>query len=61
MDENIVRSAPLFAALDDDGKQAVLDSMTQEDFHRGSVVFREGDQGDRLFIIASGKIKVGHA
>ncbi|MDU1123493.1 MAG: cyclic nucleotide-binding domain-containing protein, partial [Dermabacter sp.] len=61
VDENIVRSAPLFAALDDDGKQAVLDSMTQEDFHRGSVVFREGDQGDRLFIIASGKIKVGHA
>ncbi|MDO5645108.1 MAG: Crp/Fnr family transcriptional regulator [Dermabacter sp.] len=61
MDENIVRSAPLFAALDDDGKQAVLDSMTQEDYHRGSVVFREGDQGDRLFIIGNGKVKVGHA
>lgn len=61
MDENIVRSAPLFAALDDDGKQAVLDSMTQEDYHRGSTVFREGDQGDRLFIISSGKVKVGHA
>lgn len=61
MDENIVRSSPLFAALDDDGKQAVLSSMTQEDFHRGSIVFREGDPGDRLFIIASGKIKVGHA
>ena len=24
-------------------------------------MFREGDQGDRLFIIASGKVKVGHA
>ncbi|MBV7412498.1 Crp/Fnr family transcriptional regulator [Dermabacteraceae bacterium P13115] len=61
MDENIVRSAPLFAALDDDAKAAVLASMQQEDYHRGAVLFREGDPGDRLYIIASGKVKVGHA
>ncbi|WP_422115573.1 Crp/Fnr family transcriptional regulator [Brachybacterium sp. UNK5269] len=61
MDENIVRSSPLFAALDDDGKQAVLASMKQEDYHRSAIIFREGDPGDRLFIIGAGKVKVGHA
>ena len=61
MDENIVRSSPLFAALDEDGKQAVLASMKQEDYHRSATIFREGDPGDRLFIIGSGKVKVGHA
>ena len=61
MDENIVRSSPLLAALDEDGKQAVLASMKQEDFHRSAVIFREGDPGDRLFIIGAGKVKVGHA
>ncbi|MFC5277129.1 Crp/Fnr family transcriptional regulator [Brachybacterium sacelli] len=61
MDENIVRSSPLFAALDEDGKQAVLASMKQEDYHRSAIIFREGDPGDRLFIIGSGKVKVGHA
>src|SRR5690625_2738574 len=61
VDENIVRSSPLFAALDEDGKQAVLASMKQEDYHRSAIIFREGDPGDRLFIIGSGKVKVGHA
>ena len=45
MDENIVRSSPLFAALDEDGKQAVLASMKQEDYHRSAIIFREGDPG----------------
>ena len=40
MDENIVRSSPLFAALDEDGKQAVLASMKQEDYHRSATIFR---------------------
>lgn len=61
MDENVVRNSPLFAALDEDGKHAVLESMTVEDVHRGQVVFREGDPGDRLYILATGKVKVGHA
>src|SRR5699024_12374747 len=35
--------------------------MKQEDYHRSAIIFREGDPGDRLFIIGSGKVKVGHA
>src|SRR5690625_5474522 len=60
VDENIVRSSPLFAALDEDGKQAVLASMKQEDYHRSAIIFREGDPGDRLFIIGSGKRSEEH-
>lgn len=61
MDENIVRSAPLFAALDDEGLAAVQAKMTVEEHHRAATVFREGDVGERLYVIVSGKIKLGHA
>src|SRR5690625_7936124 len=35
--------------------------MKQEDYHRSAILFRQGDPGDRLFSIGSGKVKVGHA
>lgn len=54
-----MRSAPLFAALDDDAATALLDRMTPSRMERSDVLFREGDQGATLFIIAEGKIKLG--
>ncbi|MBO3130641.1 Crp/Fnr family transcriptional regulator [Dermatophilus congolensis] len=35
--------------------------MTSTHVARGSVLFREGDRGDRLYVIVSGKIKLGRA
>src|SRR5699024_5541032 len=61
VDENIVRSSPLCAALDEDGKQAVLGSMRRENYHRSAIISREGDPADRLCIVGSGKVKLGHA
>jgi CRP/FNR family cyclic AMP-dependent transcriptional regulator len=29
------------------------------DFRRGEVVFREGEPGDRMYIVVSGKVKIG--
>ena len=55
----MVRSAPLFAGLDDEAAKALLDSMTRTRLERGDVLFREGDQGDRLYVIGEGKIKLG--
>ena len=59
VDNAVVRTAPLFAALDDEAASALMESMTTSHLERGDILFREGDQGDRLFVIVEGKIKLG--
>jgi len=54
-----VRKAPLFAALDDEDAEHLIASMTRSLMERGDILFHEGDQGDRLYVIAEGKIKLG--
>jgi len=59
VDLDVVRKAPLFAALDDDAAAALIRTMTQARYERGEVLFNEGDEGDRLYVIGEGKIKLG--
>jgi len=59
VDIDVVRRAPLFAALDDESANALMKSMTTSRLERGDVLFREGDQGNRLYVIGEGKIKLG--
>ena len=54
-----MRRAPLFAALDDDATESLRASMQQVQLARAEVLFAEGDQGDRLYVILEGKIKLG--
>ena len=58
MDDDVLRRTPLFAALDDAAAAALRATMSQETVARGSVVFSEGEPGDRLYIIVDGKIKL---
>ncbi len=55
----MVRRAPLFAALDDEAGAALLDQMNSSRLERGDILFREGDQGDTLYVIGEGKVKLG--
>ena len=59
MPQDVVRRAPLFAALDDEAAAALIDTMSPSHLERGDVLFHEGDQGDRLYVIGEGKIKLG--
>jgi CRP-like cAMP-binding protein len=59
VDDDVVRQAPLFTALDDEAAAALQGSMTQVDLPRGDVLFHEGDPGDRLYVIVEGKVKLG--
>jgi len=36
-----------------------MESMTASHLERGDILFREGDRGDRLYVIGEGKIKLG--
>ncbi|MGA8847139.1 MAG: Crp/Fnr family transcriptional regulator, partial [Nocardioides sp.] len=59
MDNDVLRQAPLFSALDDEAATALRASMSETRLRRGDVLFREGDSGDKLYVIIEGKIKLG--
>ncbi len=61
MDDEVLRQAPLFSALDDDAAAALRASMNETHVRRGEVVFREGDSGDRLYVVTEGKVKLGRS
>ena len=54
-------NTPLFAALDEDTAGQLLQSMDRIHLNRGETVFLEGDPGDSLYIILSGKVKLGRS
>ncbi len=57
--DDVLRSATLFRELDDEAASALRSSMVEVKVARGEVVFREGDAGERLYVISDGKIKLG--
>ena len=59
MDDSVVLAAPLFSHMEPEASRALLESMTSLEFQRGTAIFHEGDPGDRLYVIARGKIKLG--
>lgn len=59
MDIDVLRRAPLFASLDDQAFAALTEELTEVELSRGSSLFHEGDPGDQLYFIVSGKIKLG--
>ena len=59
MDDDVVRQAPLFAALDDEAAEALHANMVRTELSRSEVLFHEGDPGDRLYVIVEGKVKLG--
>lgn len=61
MDEKVVRGTPLFAALDDEAGRTLMTLMTETRLPRGGVIFRQGESGDKLYVITSGKVKLGRS
>jgi CRP/FNR family cyclic AMP-dependent transcriptional regulator len=59
VDHDVLREAPLFRELDDEAAAALRSSLTETRLRRGEVLFREGDSGDKLFIVTEGKVKLG--
>ncbi|MFW5415528.1 Crp/Fnr family transcriptional regulator [Nocardiopsis sp. CNT-189] len=60
MDETneVLRKAPLFEALDEDATAALRASVSEVRLGRGQTLFAEGDEGDRLYVVLSGKVKL---
>jgi CRP/FNR family cyclic AMP-dependent transcriptional regulator len=58
-EDDVVRKAPLFTAIDDASASSLRASMTGVKLSRGQILFKEGDAGDQLFVVVNGKLKLG--
>jgi len=56
-----VRQTPLFTGLSDEDCAKVAGLFQSRQFARGEVVFRQGDPGGVLYLIAEGQIKISLA
>ncbi|MBA8793984.1 CRP-like cAMP-binding protein [Friedmanniella endophytica] len=61
MDPEVLKQAPLFRGLEDDAVAALSAAMGTVKLARGEVLFHEGDSEDRLYVVVSGKIKLGRS
>lgn len=54
----LLRTVPLFTDLDDTELAAVADLCREERFVSGDYIFREGESGNRLYLITGGEVRI---
>lgn len=54
----LLKTLPLFKDLDDVELRAVADVCREEKFVSGEYVFREGESGNRLYLITHGEVRI---
>ena len=59
--EVVLRRAPLFEGLDEESARALRRQMADVKLSRGEHLFLEGQEGDRLYVVLDGKIKLTRA
>jgi CRP-like cAMP-binding protein len=57
--DEVLASAGIFQGVEPSAVVALTKQLPLVDFPRGHTVFAEGEPGDRLYIIVSGKVKIG--
>lgn len=59
IEDEVVRKAPLFTALDDAAAVSLRASMDSIKINKGAILFKEGDSGEHVYVIVEGKLKLG--
>src|SRR5207237_8721785 len=54
----LLRSAPIFAALNDDAVEELCGYLHPIELKGGSSLFRVGDSGDAMYFIESGRVRI---
>jgi len=57
---DLLRFIPLFSELDEDEIKSIDDLITLHDVAKKTVVLQEGEDGNSLFIIISGSVKISY-
>lgn len=58
-DDEVLRNAPLFSALDEAASLSLRASMDSVKISKGGILFKEGDGGEHVYVILDGKLKLG--
>src|SRR6266567_7889306 len=53
-----IRSVPLFASLDDEAATDLRSLLRTQDTKAGATLFRAGDDGDAMYLIESGRVRI---
>src|SRR5260370_4636832 len=53
-----IRSVPLFASLDDEATRELRSLLRTRDVATGTALFRAGDDGDAMYLIESGRVRI---
>lgn len=57
-DATLLSQVPLFERLDDEERNLLAAQIEGVDFKAGSTVFKRGDPGDSIFIVAKGEVEI---
>jgi CRP/FNR family cyclic AMP-dependent transcriptional regulator len=53
-----IRSVPLFGSLDDEAARNLRNLLRTRDVAAGVALFRSGDEGDAMYLIESGRVRI---
>jgi CRP/FNR family cyclic AMP-dependent transcriptional regulator len=56
--KELLRGVAIFKDLDDDEIQQVAEVCKPEDFVSGEYIFREGESGNRLYLVVEGEVRI---
>ena len=57
-EEQLLRSSPLFGGMDGANARSLIAMMTRRELAKGDVIFNEGDEGQALYVLVKGKVKM---
>ena len=58
MDRELIKQSGIFADLEEDELDRVAEICKEQEFKFGQSIFKEGDKGNRLYIIAKGEVRI---
>jgi CRP/FNR family cyclic AMP-dependent transcriptional regulator len=58
MELKLIKQAAVFSTLDDDELARVAEICKEQTFKFGQSIFKEGEPGNRLYIIATGDVRI---
>ena len=58
MNRELFAQAGLFQDLDEEALEGVAELCRKVDFRAGEYIFREGDEGDGLYIVETGQVRI---
>ena len=59
-DTTLLRETILFAGLNDAALRSIVEASTKHTYHRGDVLFSEGDPPNSLYVVESGRIAIAN-